>query len=78
MLGSVVNQIAYLKVLYAEYPEYEGDSFVEIRQWETADDASSDLIVEYGKLDEAGELQTQCRVMPFFLTVPEVLATVGI
>lgn len=78
MLGIAVGQMACLKVLYGDYPECEGDSFVEIRQWETADGNNSDLIVEHGQLDEAGELQTQCRVMPFFLTVREVLETVGI
>lgn len=76
MLGSIVNQIAYLKVLYAEYPEYEGDSFVEIRQWETADGNSSDMVVEYGHLDEEGELQTRCEVVAFFLSVREALAIV--
>ena len=72
------NQMALLKVLYLEQPHQSGDPFVEIRQWETADGINSDLIVEHGQLNAAGELETECQVMPFFMSVREVLVMVGI
>jgi hypothetical protein len=72
------QQPATLKVLYSELPIQPDDCFIQVRQWETADGESSDLIVEYGRLDEAGDLQTESRVLPFFMTVREALATVGI
>ncbi len=71
-------QPASLKVLYSELPIQPDDCFVQIRQWETADGESSDLIVEYGRLDETGDLQTECQVLPFFMTVREALATVKV
>lgn len=67
---------ATLQILYSEVPVNPGDPFIEIRQWQTAVGEQTELIVEHGNLDEAGELQTQCQVMPFFLSVREVLAEI--
>ena len=67
------THIASLKILYEEIPTIPGDCFIQIRQWETAVSENSELIVEYGQLDESGELITQCQVMPFFMTVRDVL-----
>lgn len=77
-MNITMNQMALLKILYSEQPQRSGDLFVEIRQWETADGANSDLIVEHGQLNAAGELETECEVMPFFMSVRAVLVTVGI
>ena len=54
-----------------------GDNFVQIRQWETAVGDSAELIIEHGQLDERGDLQTSCEVMPFHLSVREVLANLS-
>ncbi|MCB8923141.1 MAG: hypothetical protein H6662_16260 [Ardenticatenaceae bacterium] len=72
------QQAAILRVLYSALPIRLDDRFVQIRRWETADGDSSDLIVEYGREDENGDLQTECQVLPFYMTVQEALATVGI
>lgn len=69
-------QVASMKVLYEEIPIISGDSFIQIRQWETGVDEQTDLIVDYGQLDETGELQTYCQVMPFFKSVEEVLTEI--
>lgn len=68
------EQIAVLKVLYCERPEVAGEVFVEVRQWETVNGERLELVAEYGRLNEVGELVTVCQVMPFFLSVREVLA----
>jgi hypothetical protein len=68
-----IKQTASLNILYSEMPQATGDLFVEIRQWETADSQQQELIVEYGRLLEDGDLQTQVKAMPFYLTVRELL-----
>ena len=70
------SQEATLCLLYAKQPESAGDSFIEIRRWEVPEQERIELIVEHGWLDEDGELTTSCTVMPFYLTVSEVLATI--
>ncbi len=65
------------KVLYAEYPQQVGDCFIEIREWSTANGDHVELIVEFGQMDLSGDVVTQCKVMPFFMTVREVLQEIG-
>ncbi len=72
------QQQAALHILYSEQPEKPGDHFIEIRQWQTAGSEQAELVVEHGQLDETGELQTDCRVMPFFMSVREVLAEIRV
>ena len=68
--------IASLSILYSETPKKTGDVFVEIRQWETFDSEQQELIVEYGRLLDDGDLQTQTQVVPFYQTIKEVLADI--
>lgn len=70
------QQTATLRVLYEETPIKPGDCFVQVRRWETAVGEQIELIVEHGQLDETGELNTQCQVVPFFKTVREVLTEI--
>lgn len=72
------RQSATLSILYAKRPIHEGDCFIEIRQWETPLCEASELVVEYGRLDESGELITQCAVMPFYSTVGDILLQINI
>lgn len=68
---------ATLKVLYSEQPRKAGGCFVEIRLWETGSGEKIELIAEYGQMDLTGELVTQCQVMPFYMTVREVLEAIA-
>lgn len=72
-MNSQKSHMASLNILYSETPEIVGDLFVEIRQWETTDLEQQELIVEYGRLQEDGDLQTNIKAMPFHFTVREVL-----
>lgn len=72
------RQSATLSILYAERPTLAGDCFIEIRQWATPSNEISELVVEYGRLDESGELTTQCDVMPFHSTVRDILKQIDI
>lgn len=76
-MNNIKKQPAHLTVLYAEHPQQVGDPFVEVRQWKLIGQDDTDLIVEHGQLNQDGELQTECQVMPFFMTVREVLKIVG-
>lgn len=69
-------KVATFKILYAEHPEKVGECFVEVRMWETADDAHAELIVEYGQMDISGDVITTSKVMPFYMTVREVLQAI--
>lgn len=71
------KQKASFKVLHARHPQKVGDCFVQVRMWETADDDHVELIAEYGEMDASGDIVTRCQVMPFFMTVPEVLQVIG-
>ena len=71
------NQIATMNVLYSEHPQQSNDQFIEIRQWETVDGEAMELIVEFGRLNAAGELSTQCQIMLFHLSVREILVEVN-
>jgi hypothetical protein len=71
------QQVATLKVLYEETPQKPGESFVQIRQWETAVGDNSELIVEYGQLDLFGDLHTECQVMPFHMSIREILTNLS-
>ncbi len=72
------SHVATLKILYEETPIKSGDDFIQIRQWETAVGENSELIVERGQLDEAGDLQTESQVMPFYMSVQDVLVNICI
>ena len=70
--------VAVLSILHQQIPQEVGDCFIEIRQWQTEGDEQADLIVEYGRLDGMGELETECRVMPFFMSPQEILASLNV
>ena len=74
---NVVMQTAQLSILYEETPITPGDRFIQIRRWEAVIDECVELVVEYGHLDENGELYTQCQTMPFFMSIQDVLLSVG-
>lgn len=69
---------AVLEILHEQAPAQAGDRFVQIRRWETAVGANAELIVEHGTLEKSGDLVTQCVVMPFFMSVQDVLVNIGI
>ncbi|MEM7334748.1 MAG: hypothetical protein AAF490_21910 [Chloroflexota bacterium] len=68
---------AVMEILHEESPDKVGERFVQIRRWETTVGENAELIVEHGTLNDFGELITQCHVMPFFMTVSEVLMSIG-
>ena len=79
MLLTAANQAgAVLNILHQQIPQAVGDCFIEIRQWQTDRDEQADLIVEFGRLDGTGELETECRVMPFFMSPQEILASLNV
>lgn len=79
MLMTKVNQaVAVLSILHQQMPQKVGDCFIEIRQWQTESDEHAELIVEYGRLDGTDELETQCQVMPFFMSPQEILASLDV
>ena len=73
MINQNLQQNASLQILYSEEPQVIGDLFVEIRQWQTANLDQQELIVEYGRLQEDGELLTEIQVVPLYQTIREVL-----
>lgn len=73
-MNYTIRQNATFSILHAEHPLHPGDRFIEIRQWQTPDCNTIELIVEYGRLDESYELRTKCQVMPFYLTVSDILS----
>ena len=79
MLMTATNQaMAVLNILHQQIPQAVGDCFIEIRQWQTESDEQADLIVEYGRLDDTGELETECQVKPFFMSPQEILASLNV
>ena len=79
MLMTATNQaMAVLNILHQQIPQAVGDCFIEIRQWQTESDEQADLIVEYGRLDDTGELETECQVKPFYLSPQEILASLNV
>jgi hypothetical protein len=79
MLMTTANQaVAVLNILHQQIPQAVGDCFIEIRRWQTERDEQAELIVEYGRLDGTGELETECRVMPFYLSPQEILASLDV
>mgnify|MGYP000865981624 FL=1 len=79
MLMTAENQaVAVLSILHQQIPQEVGDCFIEIRQWQTEDDEQAELIVEYGRLADDGELLTQCEVKPFFMSPQEILASLNV
>ncbi|MCA9942042.1 MAG: hypothetical protein KC449_01105 [Anaerolineales bacterium] len=70
--------VAVLSILHQQIPQEVGDCFIEIRQWQTESDEQADLIVEYGRLDGDGELETKCQVKPFFMSPQEILASLNV
>ena len=79
MLMTAANQaVAVLNILHQQIPQAVGDCFIEIRQWQTESDEQADLIVEYGRLDDTGELETECQVKPFFMSPQEILASLNV
>ena len=79
MLMTTANQaVAVLNILHQQIPQAVGDCFIEIRQWQTESDEQADLIVEYGRLDDTGELETECQVKPFYLSPQEILASLNV
>ena len=79
MLMTATNQaMAVLNILQQQIPQAVGDCFIEIRQWQTESDEQADLIVEYGRLDDTGELETECQVKPFYLSPQEILASLNV
>ena len=79
MLMTATNQaVAVLNILHQQIPQAVGDCFIEIRQWQTESDEQADLIVEYGRLDDTGELETECQVKPFFMSPQEILASLNV
>lgn len=71
------TQVAVLNILYSEEPVRVGDRFLQIRQWVTPSGEYSDLIVETGRLQPNDDLETECRVMPFYNTVADVISTLA-
>ena len=78
LMTNATNAAAVLSILHQQIPQAVGDCFIEIRQWQTDRDEQADLIVEYGRLDGMGELETECRVMPFFMSPQEILASLNV
>ena len=79
MLFTTATQtVAVLSILHQQIPQEVGDCFIEIRQWQTESDDQADLIVEYGRLDGTGELETACQVKPFYLSPREILASLTV
>ena len=79
MLFTTATQaVAVLSILHQQIPQAVGDCFIEIRQWQTDRDEQADLIVEYGRLDDTGELETECQVKPFYLSPQEILASLNV
>ena len=79
MLFTTANQtVAVLSILHQQIPQADGDCFIEIRQWQTESDGQADLIVEFGRLDGDGELETECQVKPFYLSPQEILASLDV
>ncbi|MCA9943736.1 MAG: hypothetical protein KC449_09660 [Anaerolineales bacterium] len=77
-MTNATNAAAVLSILHQQIPQAVGDCFIEIRQWQTDRDEQADLIVEYGRLDETGELETECQVKPFYLSPQEILASLNV
>ena len=75
-MNAITSQDAILCLLYAKHPKIAGDSFIETRRWEVPEQDRIELVVAHGRLDECGELTPQCQVMPVYLAVPDVLATI--
>ena len=73
ILNESGQQVATLKILYSEYPDSTNGRFLEIRKWETPGGDHCELIIESGLENESGELETQCQIVPFYLTVAQVL-----
>ena len=78
MLMTTTRTVAVLSILHQQIPQEVGDCFIEIRQWQTEGDEQADLIVEYGRLDGDGELETACQVKPFFMSPQEILASLNV
>lgn len=78
LMTKATNAAAVLSILHQQISQAVGDCFIEIRQWQTQPDEQTDLIVEYGRLDGTGELETECRVMPFFMSPQEILASLNV
>lgn len=79
MLFTTATQaVAVLSILHQQVPQEVGDCFIEIRQWQTESYEQADLIVEYGRLDGDGELETECQVKPFFMSPQEILASLNV
>ena len=75
---TATQAVAVLSILHQQIPQKVGDCFIEIRQWQTESDEQADLIVEYGRLDGDGELETECQVKPFFMSPQEILASLNV
>jgi len=71
------RHLGSLHILYQQQPTELDRRFIEIRQWLTAEGEYSDLIVEHGRMDNSGELLTEVKVVPFFLSTEEALESVN-
>ena len=71
------RHLGALHILYQQQPTDLDRRFIEIRQWLTAEGDYSDLIVEHGRMDNSGELLTDVKVVPFFLSTEEALESVN-
>lgn len=77
MFNDEHQQQALLTILYSLEPQEVGDPFIQIRRWETFSGDCCELIVETGFIDENGDLQSKCQVLPFHMNVDEALHTIA-
>ena len=78
LMTAATKAVGMLSILHQQIPQAAGDCFIEIRQWQTDRDEQADLIVEYGRLDDTGELDTECQVKPFYLSPQDILASLNV
>lgn len=73
------NGYRYMGALHVLYRQEPTDvaPFIELRQWSTIADGVCELVAEWGYLDAAGDLQTQCTVLPFHWNTAQALAWIG-
>lgn len=71
------RHLGALHILYQQQPTELDRRFIEIRQWLTVEGEHSDLIVEHGRLNDSGELLTEVKVVPFFLSTEEALDSIN-
>ena len=71
------RHLGALHILYQQQPTDLDRRFIEIRQWLTAEGNYSDPIVEHGRVDKSGDLLTEVKVVPFFLSMEEALESIN-